>query len=77
MSLLSDDEDRKRSRASVKPLVFDPIPNASGFRRWQFVFYVKICLASRHDSKAIMAWIQQVETHNINVATTNCTTLLP
>ena len=30
--------------------------------------YVKICLASGHDSNSIMAWIQQVEKPSINVA---------
>ena len=67
-SLSSDDEDRKRNRVPLKPLVFDPILHSSGFRRWQLVFYVKICLASRHDSNSIMAWIQWVENRNINVA---------
>ena len=67
-NLSSDDEDRKRSRGLVKPLVLDPFPNASGFRRWQLVFYVKVCAASRHDSTAAMAWIQPVEKPNINIA---------
>ena len=66
MSVSSDDEDRKRRRPPMKTLVLGPIPNASGFRRWQFVFYIKICLASRHDSDSIMAWIQHVEKPGVN-----------
>ena len=63
-SFSSDDEDRKRNRRTVKPLVLDNIPNATGFRRWQFNFYFKVCEASRHDSRSTMAWIQQVEKPN-------------
>ena len=67
-SLSSDDEDRKRRRAPLKPLVLDPIPHASGFRRWPLVFYGKVVAASRRDSIATMAWIQQVEKPNTNLA---------
>ena len=67
-SVSSDDEDRKRRRTLVKTLVLDPIPNASGFRRWQFVFYVKISFASRDDSDSSMAWIQCVEKPGVNFA---------
>ena len=67
-SLSSDDEDRKRNRRTVKPLVLDNIPNATGFRRWQFNFYFKVCEASRHDSRFIMAWIQQVEKPHVILA---------
>ena len=65
----SDEEDRKRKRTPLKTLVLDLFPpNASGFRRWQLVFYVKICFASRHDSDSIMAWIQYVQKKNVTIA---------
>ena len=67
-SLSSDDEDRKRRRTPLKALVLDPMPSASGFRPWQLRFYVKICLASRHDSDSIMAWIQYVEKPGVGIA---------
>ena len=57
----SDEEDRKRRRGLVKALVLDPIPNASGFRRYPFGFHIKVCAACRHDGKSTMRWIQQVE----------------
>ena len=57
----SDEEDRKRRRGLVKALVLDPIPNASGFQRYQFGIHVKVCAASKHDGKFTMRWIQQVE----------------
>ena len=61
----SDEEDRKRRRGQVKALVLDPIPNASGFRRYQLGIRVKVCVASRHDGKSTMRWIQQVETASL------------
>ena len=67
-SFSSDDEDRKRSRRAVKPLVLDPILNAAGFRRWQFNLYVKVCEASKHDSTTIMKWIQEVENKQLKPA---------
>ena len=57
----SDEEDRKRRRGQVKVLVFDPITNASGFRRYQLGILVKVCAASRHDGKSTMRWIQHME----------------
>ena len=61
----SDEEDRKRRRGQVKVLVLDPIPNASGFRRYQLGIHVKVCAASRHDCRSTMRWIQQVESASL------------
>ena len=60
-SELSDEDHSKKRRGVLKTLVLDPIPDASGFRRYQFAVYVKVCTASRHDGQSTMSWIQKVE----------------
>ena len=56
-----NEEDRKRRRGQVKALVLDPIPNASGFHRYQLGIHVKVCAASRNYGNSTMRWKQQVE----------------
>ena len=57
----SDEDRSKKKRGALKTLVRDPIPTASGFRRYQLALYVKVCAASRHDGQSTMSWIQKVE----------------
>ena len=57
----SDEDHSKRTRGVLKTMVLDPIPTASGFRRYQLALYVKVCAASRHDGQSTMSWIQKVE----------------
>ena len=56
-----NDEDRKKRRGVLKTWVLDAIPTASGFRRYQFALYVKVCAASRHRGRSTMSWLQKVE----------------
>ena len=39
----SDEDRSKKKRGALKTLVLDPIPAASGFRRYQLALYVKVC----------------------------------
>lgn len=61
VSTCSSDGDSKAKNGRVKPISFDPVPNASGFQSYQLDVDAKVVAASHRSIARTMKWIQQVE----------------